>query len=257
MITSKKNLLLFAVLFMSILPITNTSRIGLPSFAMPVLYLFLPLGGVKLILVLSGKLRIPKLVQYITLLFLLIMVGIFISTFHGSAVFGSNFAFPREIIQYVARMLCFMSFAVAFYTKKLSTDVFIKYFLIILNIGMLIGILQWIPWPGRTLFISLYPFRDGVQQMEQLGRELHNIRVHGVAQHATSNGGLAMFFFVFSYSVFKYYKKYQVSSLILMSLSITNIFISQSRAGALGLMSAIILFYIVDVYANRKGFKKT
>ncbi|MDK2828109.1 MAG: hypothetical protein PWP67_909 [Clostridium butyricum] len=244
------NLILFIVLLLSIFP---TANIG--SFTMPILYLLLPIGAMVFLLIVFGWIKIPKIIKYIIFITSFIIIEVFISAMNGTITDFNKFIFPTDVIQYIARFLFLISFACVFYKGKIEADIFIKYFLIFLNIGMLIGILQWIPWPGREFFIKLYPFRDGLEQLSQLNRPFYLIRVHGLAQHATANGGLATFFFVFSYSVFKYYRKYKFLSISLMMLSIINIFISQARGGILALIFSIFLFYIIDIYINKKIFK--
>lgn len=246
------NLILFIVLLLSIFPTVN---IG--SFEMPILYFLLPIGVLVFLLIIFSWIKIPRIVKYIILIGSLIIIEVFISTMNGTITAFNRFIFPTDIIQYVVRFLFLISFIVVFYKGEIEADIFIKYFLIFLNIGMLIGILQWIPWPGRELFIKLYPYRDGIEQLSQLNRPLHLLRLHGIAQFATANGGLAAFFFIFGYSVFKYYKKHKFLSVLLMILSIINIFASQARAGILALVFSIFLFYIVSVYINRKTFKPT
>lgn len=245
------NLIIFIVLFLAIIPVVNL------GFEMPVLYLLLPIYLFIFILVMIGFIKIPKILKIIIYIFLLIIIEIFISTMYGTITVLNKFVFPTDSIQYIARLLFLTVFVLIFYKGKVSTNSFIKYFLIILNIGMLIGILQWIPWPGRELLIKIYPFRDGAEQLSQLNRPLHLIRVHGVSQHATANGGLAAFFFIFGYSVFKYYKKYRLLSLILMMFSIINVFASQARAGILALVFSFVLFYFISMYVSRRSFKPT
>lgn len=248
----RNNLLLFLMLLLSILPIIN---IG--SFGLPILYLLIPLEVVLLVLVLFGKIKIPKITKTIFLIFILIIIEIFISTLYGTISSFGRFIVPTDTIQYVARFLILLTFILVFYNGKVDADVFIKYFLIALNIAMLIGILQWIPWPGREFFINLYPYREGIEQLSQLSRSMNLIRVHGFAQMATANGGLSAFFFVFAYSVYKYYKKYRFLATTLIVFSIINIFASQARAGMLAFVCAIALFYVINVYITKRSFKST
>ncbi|RXT03673.1 hypothetical protein [Ammoniphilus sp. CFH 90114] len=246
------NLLLLVLLLLSVMP-----YIYVGSYGMPVLYLLLPIGIVIFILVLFGKIRIPRITKTLILLFILILIEIFISTLYGTITTFNKFDIPTDSIQYVARFITLISFIVWFYKGKIEVDKFIRYFLVFLNIAMLIGIFQWIPWPGRELFIQLYPFRDGSLQLSQLDRELYRFRLHGIAQFATANGGLAAFFFVFAYSVFKYYKKYNFLSITLMVLTVINIFASQARGGILALFFSLFLFYFVSIYLNKSSIKPT
>ncbi|SCZ81397.1 O-antigen ligase family protein [Acidaminobacter hydrogenoformans] len=246
------NIVLFIVLFMSILPFIN---IG--SFGVPVLYLLTPLVGVIFLLVIFGKMKIPPVTKHLIVICLLIITEVFISTFHGTIIAFNRFIFPTDSIQYVTRFLFFIAFIALFYRRYFDEQKFVKYFLIVMNIGMLIGVLQWVPWPGRELFVKAYPFTKADIQLAQLSRELYSIRVHGIAQFATANGGLATFFFVFGYSVYKYYKEHKYLSICLMILSVINVIASQARAGILSLVSAIIIFYIVDIYISRKSLKPT
>ncbi|MFD2131647.1 hypothetical protein ACFSKI_10545 [Pseudogracilibacillus auburnensis] len=246
------NLVLMLILFLSILP-----SVYVLSFGMPVLYLLLPIGVLIFFFVLLGEIGVPKITKSIILLFILILIEIFISTLYGTITTIDKFEFPTDSFQYIARYLALISFIIWFYKGNIKADTFIKYFLVFLNIAMLIGILQWIPWPGREFFIQLYPFRDGSLQLNQLNRDLSGIRMHGFSQHGTANGGIATFFFVFAYSVFKYYKKYKGLSVILMVLAIVTIFASQARAGMLALVFSILLFYIINIYIFKKSLKPT
>lgn len=252
------NLILFLMLFLSILPI-----IHIGSFSMPVLYLLIPIVITILFLIIYRHMKkfgwtsIPKVMKLITLVFLIIIVEIFISSFLSTITTFGKFIFPTDTIQYVARFLFFAFFIFVFYKGQVEADTFIKYFLIFLSAAMLIGILQWIPWPGRELFIKLYPYRTGLEQLERLGLPLHQLRVHGIAQHATANGGLATFFFIFAFSVFRYYKKHINLSILLMVLSLINVFASQARAGLLALVFSMLLFYIISIYINGNMLKKT
>lgn len=243
-------IILFNILLMSILPV-----IKMYWFTLPVLYMLIPLETIILVLIILGKISIPKTAKTIILIFTLIFIEILLSAFAGSVSTFNEFIFPTDSIQYVARFLIFLSFIVFFFHGKFSAESFIKYFLISLNLGMLIGLMQWFPWPGREFFIKLYPFREGIEQLSHLSRSLSGIRVHGLAQMATANGGLATFFFVFALSVFKYYKKHKILAIILMVLAVINVFASQARAGILALVFALLLFYIIDFYINRKSLK--
>ncbi|MCK9217039.1 MAG: hypothetical protein M0P77_03855 [Firmicutes bacterium] len=247
-----KKMMLFVVLLLSIFP---SIKIG--SFGMPVLYLFLPIGVLMFLTMIFGWTKVPRVIKYLLVLMVLIIIEIFLSAMIGTISNYGRFIFPTDIIQYVARFLCFISFAIVFYYGKVDRDTFIKYFLIVLNIGMLIGLLQWIPWLGRVFFIKLYPFRDGSLQLSQLNRSLGNLRMHGVAQMATGNGGLASFFFIFACSIYKYYKKHKKASSLLMILSVVNIFASMARAGLLALVFGIFLFYILSMHINSKNLKPT
>lgn len=245
-------LLMFLLLSLSILPVINIA-----GFDLPVLYLLMPLGILIAYLILLGWYKVPKITTIFTIFFLLIMIEIFLSTFYGTLSKTGTFDFPTDVIQYGARFIIMITFIHLFYNKSFAPEVFIKYFLIILNIGMLIGILQWIPWVGREILVTLYPFNNFDYQLSQLSNTMSGIRVHGIAQHATANGGLGMFFFIFAFSIYKYYKKFKFETISLMVLSILNIIASQARAGMLAIVFAIFLLYAVDVYINKKSFKPT
>lgn len=247
-----KELMFFIFLSLSILPIIN-----IRGFDVPVLFLFIPFGFFVLLLVLLGRIKIPKINKIIILFFLMITLEIFLSTFIGTLTAFNRLIFPNDVIQYIARLLCFLTFSIIFYYGKIDVRTFIRFFLIILIVAMTIGVFQWLSWPGQQFFINLYPFRDGSLQLSQLDRALHSLRVHGFAQHATANGGIAMFAFVFAYSVLTYYKKYRGLSIFLIVLTIINVLASQARAGLAALVFSMILLYIVRVYINRKSFKPT
>lgn len=245
-------IILFTIILVSIFPVIKMSW-----FSMPVLYLLIPLEIFVLLLLLLGKIKTPKVTKTIILMYFLILLEIFISAFAGTISTFNRFVFPTDSIQYVARFLIFITLTTLFYHGKFKVDDFIKYFLIMLNIGMIIGILQWIPWPGREFLIILYPFREGVEQLSHLTRSLSGIRIHGLAQMATANGGLATFFFIFGLSIYKYYNKYRMLSIALMLFSIINVFASQARAGILALICSLLLFYFIDIYLYKKGGKAT
>ncbi|TWT07040.1 hypothetical protein FQV26_04290 [Planococcus sp. CPCC 101016] len=243
---------LFFVLFLSILPFLN---IG--SFGVPVLYLLTPIGMFILLILLLGKIAIPYVLKPILIICGMIVLEVFLSAFYGSVSAFGTFKFPTDSIQYIVRFLFLISFSIIFYKNKVDAKVFIKYFLIVANIGMLIGVLQWIPWAGRLFLVEMYPFTKVDIQLAHLDRSLHAIRVHGIAQFATANGGLATFFFIFAYSVYKYSSHYKLLSISLIFLSILNIVTSQARAGMLALVFAVILLYLIDVYIYKKSFKPT
>lgn len=83
------------------------------------------------------------------------------------------------------------------------------------------------------------------------------LRMHGLAQHATANGGLATFFFIFGICVISFYKKHKTLSIALIVLSIINIFASQARAGLLALGFSCVLFYFVGLLINKNVKKQT
>ena len=249
----KNNLILYLTLFSMILP-----TISFFSFEMPVIYLLTPIGMMILICVLFGWIKIPSVTKSLIVLCFMILMQIVISSFYSTVNKFGYFIFPTDIVQYVVRFVFLISFIVLAYRGKINKDKFIKYFLIILIFGMSIGILQWVPWPGREFFIKLYPFRDGSEQLSQLSRgSLYSIRLHGFAQHATANGGIACFAAVFAYSVIRYYSKYKNFSRILLILSVVNIVASQARAGMLAAAFSVFLFYLADIKFKKRGLKPT
>jgi hypothetical protein len=247
-----KELLLFAILLISILPIIN-----LGGFDMPILYLFLPISLIVFMFVILGRIKIPYIIKPIILLFLLIIIEIFLSALIASVTAFNKIIFPNDIIQYVTRFMCIISFILLFYHSKLEAKLFIKMFLVTLTLGMVIGILQWIPWGGQVFFINLYPFREGTEQLAQLDRVLYLRRVHGFAQFATANGGVATFAFIFAYSVYAYLKKFKLLAILLMVASLVNVVASQARAGMLALAFSVLAFYFIKVYISGKSLRPT
>lgn len=247
-----EKLLLFFILLMSIFPVIN-----LLGFEIPPLYFITPIGLIFIFFIMIGKIAIPKVLKFIILFFILIVLEIFISTFISSITILNTVVLPTDAMQYIARLGCISIFILWLYYSKIEIKTVIKSLLIIFNLAMLIGILQWISWPGQTFFINLYSFRDGIEQLSQIDRALHLRRAHGVAQHATANGGVAAFVLIFASSIYIYYKKYKFLSLSLIILAILNIFASQSRAGVIALVFSFFLFYIVDIFIKRKGFITT
>jgi len=246
------NELLFLVLLISIFPVISISGIE-----MPLLYLFLPIGLFLLLIIFFGWYKMPKIGSILTVIFILISVEIIMSTLYGTVTKLGGFIIPTDILQYIARFLTVISFIAVFYKDNIKEEKFIFYFLIISNIAMFIGILQWIPWPGRELLVSLYPFHNTAYQLGQLNNSMAGIRVHGIAQHATANGGLAAFFFCFAFSVYQYLKKHRFLAIILMIFSVVNIFASQARAGMLAFVFSVFLFYLINIYIYRKSIKPT
>lgn len=228
------------------------------SYTMPVLYLFIPLEIIIIFFGLSNYIKMTGFMKKMTMFFLIIFGEIVFSALIGTISKLGEFVFPSDILQYIARFSIFLFIAIFFYNRKIEANTFIKYFLIFLNIGMFVGVLQWIPWPGRELFVKLYPFRDGLVQLSQLSRtSLSGIWLHGMAQMATANSGLAMFFCIFGITVYKYYNQYKVLSVILIFTSIINIAGGQGRAAMLGLFFSAFLFYFLDIYIYRNGTKST
>lgn len=249
---NKNNLILFLVLSMLILPIMSFF-----GFGMPVIYLLTPIGVVILLFIFFGWIKIPRVVKPLIVIWVLIIIQIIVTTLYSTVNKLGYFVFPTDVTQYVVRFVFFITFIVLAYKGKIDKDKFIKYFMLILILGMSIGVLQLIPWPGREFLNVLYPFREGDLQLAHLNRPLHLIRVHGFAQHATANGGIASFALVFGYSVKKYYKEYKTLSLLLIVLSVINIFISQARAGMLATGFSVFLLYLVNLKYEKKGLKPT
>ena len=240
------------ILSLTLIPIQN-----LFGFEMPVLFLLIPLWLFLFVFMLLGRVKLPKFSRAIIIIFILIIIEIFISTLVGSTLILGNFSFPNDVIHYVARFLTYLFFSTLFYYKRFSTNFFIKTFMIVLILGMLIGVLQWLPWPGQKILLQLYPYRDGGEQLALLGRDLSVVRIHGWAQFATANGALGMMAFVVALTVFIYMNKYKLASVILMILSILNIVISQARAGMLAFVFAIIMMYFVHMYITKRPFKSS
>lgn len=249
---NRKNLIVFVVLFSMILPFINFFNFGIP-----VVYFFTPIGMVIVMCALFGGIKVPSLTKLIIFLSLMVLLQILVATLYSTVNKLGYFVFPTDIVQYIVRFIFLISFIILAYKGRIDKDKFIKYFLIVLNIGMAIGILQWIPWPGRELLISLYPFRDGTEQLSHLSRSLNTIRLHGFAQHATANGGIASFAIAYAYSVKRYYGRYKKMSLILLMLSIINLLASQARAGMLAAAFSIVLFYFVNLKYEKKTLKPT
>lgn len=249
---NKNNLILFFVLSTMILPIMNFF-----GFGMPVIYLLTPIGVVMLMFILFGWIKIPRIVKPLIIIWILIIFQIIVTTVYSTVSKLGYVVLPTDVTQYLVRFVFLISFIVLAYKGKVEKDKFIKYFMIVLTLGMSIGILQWIPWPGREYLNIVYPFREGTLQLTYLNRPLHLIRVHGFAQFATANGGIASFALVFGYCVRKYYKRYNSFALILIIMSVMNIFISQARAGMLAAVFSIFLLYLVNVKYERKRLKPT
>lgn len=251
MIIRKSELKLFALLLISIFPV-----ITLGGFAMPVLYLFIPFTLFGFSGIIFGRIKMPHVVNVLILIFSLIIVEVFLSTLFG-ALYISRVLIPTDAIQYLARLMCIISFMLMLYRSELRAESFIKMFLVVLVLAMSVGILQWLPWKGQAFFINLYPFRDGIEQLAQMDRELSTLRVHGVAQMATANGGIATFAFIFAFSVFSYFKKYKLLSVILLVFALVNIVASQARAGVLALAFSLLVFFFIKMYTSRRFFKPT
>ncbi|GAA5415783.1 hypothetical protein Pryu01_00815 [Paraliobacillus ryukyuensis] len=249
---NKNNLVLFVILSTMILPIMNFF-----GFGIPVIYLLTPLGIGILMLIMFGRVKIPRIVKVLLVIWFMILFQIVVTTLYSTVNKLGYFVFPTDITQYVVRFVFLVSFIVIAYKGYIDKDKFINYFLIVLIMGMSIGILQWLPWIGREFLTNVYPFKDGIDQLKNLDRPLHLIRIHGFAQHATGNGGIASFALVFGYCVKKYYKKYNILSLILIMMSVINIFISQARAGMLAAIFSIFLLYVVNIKYEKKGLKST
>lgn len=240
------------LLLCSILPVLNIAGYGFP-----VLYLFIPICLFIFQFYLFGWIPAPKILQPITILFVLIIVEVLLSTVVGTITELNSFIFPKDLIQYVARYFCILFFILIFYNSDISVDFFVKLFLAIMSMAMFVGLAQWFSWPGQKLFLSLYKFRDGSEQLAQLGRELYQLRVHGVAQFATANSGVAAFAFLYATAIYIFYKRYKPFCFILMVLSLLNIVASQGRAGILMLIAGIVIFYFMRIYTTNRSIKPT
>lgn len=243
----KQNILISFILFLTLLPVQN-----LLGFDIPVVYTLMIFLVFLLLLIPMRKVNITKFPKFIMLLFLLIILEIILSTYVSTIRHFNEFYFPNDIIHYFARLLMFIYFVIKLYNIKIKATFFIKVFLITLTLGMSIGLLQWLPWPGNVYFLKMYPFKDGSLQLSLIGKELSFVRIHGWAQHATANGGLAMLSFVFAISNYLYGKAFKKLSILLMVFSIVNIIISQARAGLLALLFSILFMYLIHLVISRK-----
>ena len=128
---NKNNAILYVVLFSMILPAINFF-----NFTMPVVYLLAPIGIFILVCVLFGWFKIPPITKTLIVIWLMILIQIFITTFY-STISNWNFIFPTDIFQYIVRFV-FISFIVA-YKGHIDKDKFVT-FLLVLILGMSIGI---------------------------------------------------------------------------------------------------------------------
>lgn len=243
-----KNITIFIIMLLTLLPVQKIS-----GFEVPVIYSVVPILIYLPLLILINKIIIPTFPKIIFVLFILIIIEIFISTYVNTLLTLGELYFPNDIIHYVVKALIFIYLFVKIFNYYVNPSFFIKLLIVILTLGMLIGILQWLPWPGNSFFIKMYPFRDGSLQLSLIGENLSSIRIHGWAQHATANGGLAMMAFIVAISNILYGKAFKKTSIFLAVISIVNIVISQARAGMLALVFSILLLYIINTYlTNRK-----
>jgi hypothetical protein len=238
---------MLATLMLGILP-----ALKLGNVAVPVQYLLSPVFFFILVFVLFGWIKVSlAVIKWLFVLWLIIILEVIISGLFGPPFKSGVFAFPRDAFQYIVRFLFFLFFFVYFYKSDgVGDKKFIKYFLFVLLIGMMVGILQWLPWSGAGHIAEAYTFAEKHVKLSTV--DLVFKRVPGIAGFATANGGIAAFTFIFALSSYCFLMNYRMLSLAAMLFAIWNTLASQARMGYLTIAFSVVVFYFIWIYMRRR-----
>lgn len=242
---------LLSFLILGVFPVLEIAKV-----AVPLQYAFIPFMFLGLILALFGWLKTSHTIQIFFLLWVIVLIEVIISSVFGPMFKFDVIRFPTDIITYLSKMAVFLFLAIYFYNiDRVSADKFIKYFLIVLMLGMLVGVFQWLPWSGAAKIADAYTYRDEYVEISVI--ETLFKRIPGIAGMATSNGGIAVFSFVVAVSNILLRRNNYLLSLFVIMLAIFNIFASQSRMGYLTLVFSVFVFYGLWIYLKKTFFKPT
>ncbi|WP_195268685.1 hypothetical protein [Eubacterium sp. 1001713B170207_170306_E7] len=225
------------------------------SLEVPMIYIAMPLVFTGGLVFLAKDNQISKRMGYIYLFFIMVIFEIFLTSTYGSIKYFDHFSIRFDVINYACKFMVCIFFISLSSNQKIGINFFIKCFICVGIFAMFVGIVEWIPGVGREFFMKMYPFHD--DDYLTFNRAMVNFRSSGIAQHATSNGGLAAFFFVFSVLLLKHSRQYKVTAGILAVISILNVFASQARAGMLAVLFAIIFMYLLEVIVDKRKVKNT
>lgn len=247
-------LFMFIVLFLGILPASS-----LGGLALSMQYLFLPFFLFVVMMVFSGKVKVPaKSAPFLILWLFIVIEVIFSGTMNPIAELGS-FKLPTEAANYIARFFFFTTFLVLFNKYDINLKRFMNIFIFVLGLGMMVGVLQFFNWPGSSFFREAYTF--GEQHLKVMNyNALSSRRISGVGNFATATGGIAAFTMVLILSMHFFYEKNPKATFVGLSLVIFNIVTSQARMGYLTIGFAFIVLYLVynSTYkSGKKWFKST
>lgn len=245
------NSLLFFFMMLGVLPALDVGKV-----AVPLQYFLAPIFVFVLVFVLFGWIKIPLIIKRLLLLWLLIISEVFVSGFFGPCFKLGVVIFPRDGFQYIARMLFFFAFFIYFYrSDNVSEKAFLYYFMIVVLMGMLVGVFQWLPWGGARSLAEVFTYREKYMELSIVDLVLK--RVPGIAGHATGNGGVAAFTFILAFSHYCLLKEYRALSLSIMVLAVWNTVASQARMGQLTIFFSITVFYVIWAYKRRTLIKPT
>ena len=247
---NKYKLVLFVILLLGIFP---PCQIGQLNF--PILYLASPIFIIIFIYYIFSIKKVPKNISFFIVLWLLIILEIILSGTVQPLIKLGKINIPRDSIQYIERFIFFVVFFFIFYTsKKISEKTFFKYFIIILFLGLLISVFQWIPWPGAPFLAKIYSFKEKYV----LTSILEFRRVPGIGGIATANGGFAAFTFVLAFCYYWILRENRKYMVLTMLLAIFIAFIaSKARAGQLTIVFAVLVFYIIRMFREKSIIRPT
>lgn len=245
-------LVLFIILFMGVMPAASFA-----GFTLPMQYFLLPLFAIVTLLVFMGKYKIPSNAKIFLVFWILIVIEVIFAGFFSPLLEG-DFNIPTEVANYLARFLFFTTFIVLFYVNKINLKKFMNKFTLVLSLGMLVAVLQFIYWPGSSFFREAYSFDP--RHLEQMNSiNLTSRRVSGVASFATATGGIAAFTGIMILSMHLFFKNRRWLTVLGFGLAVFNVVIAQARMGYLTVVfSVILLFFMYNiVYKNAARFFKS
>lgn len=249
---NKTQIYLGLLLILGILPVLQIS-----GFTIPLQYAFLPIFVYLLLFIFLGRIKIPKFGKLLIIIWILIISEVIFTGILSPLFILGNLKITMDSLQYVVRMLFFVSFIVFFYNSNIDAEKFYKNFLNILLLGMCVAIFQFFNFgPLSEIFKKLYSFTDHHYYLMDLSN-LSSKRISGVASHSTANGGLTAFVFIMLASFYFLHKRKILYSFIGIALVLFNIVVAQARMGYLTIVFAVVVFYFVFNIALKKGIKPT
>lgn len=249
---NKLSLVITFILGLGILP--ATSFMGL---ALPWQYVVVPLMLYVLLFTFFGWIPIPRFAKVLTLFWIVIVLEVIFSATFSPLITLGDFVFPRESIQYIARLLFFVTFIAFFYNYNINYERFFKGFIVVLLLGMGVGVIQFFDFGALSdTFRKLYSFSDR-HYNAMINDNISSRRISGVAHFATANGGIAAFTFVMILAMYMFHKKNRMLTLAGLLLVVFNIVAAQARMGYLTLAFAVIAFYFVYNTIYKKGIRST
>lgn len=247
LLVKRDNFLLFLVLFLLILPSIYIGRIGIPSsyFMIPfiIVFLFQKPGFSKNIIILS-------------ILWLLIVLEVLFTGIIQPLIKLNTFIISFDFIMYLSKAILFIFFyQLAYKSKNNYPELFYTYFMYVLGVSMLIGILQWVSNDFGAFLSKLYSINE--RQFELATRTDYMIlrRIPGTSNFATAHSGVAAFTGILAIIYFVYVKKRYLLMIFIFIGAILNMIATAGRAGQIAFIVGLFFLFIYQISLKIKRSK--